>query len=119
MTALKVGDRVSWWETFKNTKETPRTMTGAVVSVHGAWVGIHGEGDGFLGGTWVRDVAKLTVVTPSDTAVVRAWNARELPDDVRTRAISSLRDLVDDYDFAVGNAGDLGGAEIDLRDMTA
>lgn len=105
MTTLKVGDRVQWWETFKNTKETPRMMTGTVTSANGGWVGIKGEGDGFLGGTWVRDVAKLTVVTPTDipvsaTAIVAAFVA--LPDDYaesRERAINSLRWGCDEDDW--------------------
>ena len=101
MTTLKVGDRVSWWETFKNTKETPRTMTGTVTSTHGGWAGIQCEGEGYFGGTWVRDVAKLTKLddTPTDTEIVAAFQARELAEEVRERAITSLRWACDEEDW--------------------
>lgn len=62
----------------------------------------------------------LVSTIPTDTAIVAAFQA--LPDDAyaesRERAINSLRmrDLTDDYD-QVRAAGDLGGAEIDLREM--
>jgi len=59
----------------------------------------------------------LTVFTPA--ALVAAVAARELDDTVREGAISSLRWACDpiDYDLMMA-AGDLGGAEIDLWDMT-
>ena len=52
-------------------------------------------------------------VTPTDTAIVAAFQARELADEVRQRAISSLRWAVepDDYDQLMA-MGDLGGAEL-------
>jgi len=65
--------------------------------------------------------ARVDKLTKLDaTAIVAAFQA--LPQDdyaeSRERAINSLRmrDLSDDYD-QVRAAGDLGGAEIDLRDM--
>lgn len=100
-------------------------MTGTVASVHGGrgnpWVVINGDGTGFLGSRWIRDVAKLTKLddAPTDTAIVAAFQARELAEEVRQRAITSLRWAVEpeDYDLIMA-AGDLGGAEIDLWDMT-
>lgn len=49
---------------------------------------------------------------PSDSDIVAAIAARELDDADREQAISVLRWAVDDYDFAVGQAGDLGGTEL-------
>lgn len=52
-------------------------------------------------------------------ALVAAIAARELDDAEREGTISSLRRFVepDDYDLMMA-AGDLGGAEVDLWDMT-
>ena len=48
----------------------------------------------------------------TDTELVAAIAARELDDAEREGAISSLQWAVDDYDFAVGQAGNLGGVEL-------
>lgn len=49
---------------------------------------------------------------PVDSLLVQAVAAMPQDDQERETAISSLRDLVDDYTFAVGQAGDLSGAEV-------
>lgn len=64
---LKVGDRVQWWEVFKNTKHEPRMMTGTIIST-GMYIGIWGDippgatakEKRLFGGTWVRPASVLT-----------------------------------------------------------
>lgn len=46
------------------------------------------------------------------TALVAAVAALPMDDADREGAISSLRDMVNDYEFAVGQAGNLGGVEL-------
>jgi hypothetical protein len=53
----------------------------------------------------------------SDSEIVRAIAGRPLDDAVREQAIRDLRvvplaELVDDYEFAIRQAGDLGGVEL-------
>lgn len=70
---LKVGDRVQWWEVFKNTKHEPRMMTGTVLST-GRYCGIKGDVPPgasdkerrMFGGTWVRSPSVLTRIEDNE-----------------------------------------------------
>jgi hypothetical protein len=118
---IKVGDRVSWWEPFKQLqgKEAPRTMTGAVTKIthirrkgHIAW--IKGDGEGWMGETWFRPTSVLTRITDSD--LVQAIVAAPQDDQAREDAIAGLRVptaiqcITTDYE-AQKEYGDGGGVE--------
>lgn len=68
--------------------------------------------DGSIDWIDVREVAPI-----STAAIVRAVRAMVTDEVDRENAIAGCRiaDLVDDYDFAVGQAGNLSGAERDLH----
>lgn len=77
-------------------------------------MGIHIAGASDMSDATVAALLELgRHVTPAPAALVAAFQARELAEEVRERAITSLRWAVepDDYDQLMA-MGDLGGAEL-------
>lgn len=94
MSNFKVGDLVQWWETFKNTHHKPRMMTGTVVSARGEYLGIRGDGEGWLGGRWVRQPSQVSFVSrvEGEIAIEKPIVAPTLPSVVVMDAIGRCLD---------------------------
>ena len=128
---ITVGDRVQWlhrWYGQDADELVVGTVLEIVTTASGpyAWVSVAKEQSLLF-----ARLANLTVITDDDTnlfsdedveslatfppalrRIVEAVAAMPQDDADREGAISSLRDLVDDYTFAVGQAGDLSGADL-------